>query len=284
MKTPRSLLQKSKQLTNDDYYRALFKRLMFEMLNDLSLDLYKDMDHKVSDEFEKHYLDNVSRLLKEEPLGHVLGYEWFYGLKLVVNKDVLIPRSETEELAGYVSADIFDYFSDTIDIVDVATGSGALACALKSDYPNANVFATDISEQALDVASINATNNNLDIQFFQGDMAKPLIDRNLLFDVVVCNPPYIKKHEQIESSVRNFEPHVALFGGEDGLDFYRRILDQLPMILKEKAMVAFEIGFDQKETIYHEINKRFDNVVVVCKKDINQKDRMVFIYFNLTPQ
>lgn len=283
MKTPRNLLFESKKLTQDNYFLALFKRLLFEMLNDQSMDLYKDMDKGVSDTFTQNYFDNVSRLLNDEPLGHVLGYEWFYGLKLFVSKDVLIPRSETEELAGYVSADIFDYFDESIDIVDVATGSGALACALKSDHPKANVVATDISEQALAIATKNATNNKLDIAFYQGDMANPLIDKNLLFDVVVCNPPYIKKNEEVETSVIDFEPHVALFGGEDGLDLYRKILDQLPMILKSKALVAFEIGFDQRETLLQEINKRFNDVLVECKKDINQKDRMIFIYFNITP-
>lgn len=283
MKTPRDLLFESKKLTQDNYFLALFKRLLFEMLNDQSMDLYKDMDKGISDTFAQNYFDNVSRLLNDEPLGHVLGYEWFYGLKLFVSSDVLIPRSETEELAGYVSADIFDYFDESIDIVDVATGSGALACALKSDHPKANVVATDISEQALAIATKNASNNKLDITFYQGDMANPLIDKNLLFDVVVCNPPYIKKSEEIEASVIDFEPHVALFGGEDGLDLYRKILDQLPMILKSKALVAFEIGFDQKETLLLEINKRFKDVLVECKKDINQKDRMIFIYFNITP-
>lgn len=283
MKTPRDLLFESKKITQDNYFSALFKRLLFEMLNDQSMDLYKDMDKGISDTFAQNYFDNVSRLLNDEPLGHVLGYEWFYGLKLFVSSDVLIPRSETEELAGYVSADIFDYFDESIDIVDVATGSGALACALKSDHPKANVVATDISEQALAIATKNASNNKLDITFYQGDMANPLIDKNLLFDVVVCNPPYIKKSEEIEASVIDFEPHVALFGGEDGLDLYRKILDQLPMILKSKALVAFEIGFDQKETLLLEINKRFKDVLVECKKDINQKDRMIFIYFNITP-
>lgn len=284
MKTPRNLLFESKQLTQDDYFLALFKRLLFEMLNDQSMDLYQDMDKSISDEFAQNYFKNTSRLLNDEPLGHVLGYEWFYGLKLFVSKDVLIPRSETEELAGYVSADILDYFDESIDIVDVATGSGALACALKSDYPKANVVATDISEQALAIATKNAINNKLDITFYQGDMAYPLIEKKLLFDVVVCNPPYIKKNEEIEASVMDFEPHVALFGGEDGLDLYRKILNQLPMLLKSKALVAFEIGFDQKDALLHEINKRFKDVLVECKKDINQKDRMIFIYFNITPE
>lgn len=284
MRTPRSLLTESKLLTQDDYFLSVFKRLLFEMLNEQNLDLYQDMDQPISDEFGDKYLENARRLLQDEPLGHVLGYEWFYGLKLIVNKDVLIPRSETEELVGNVSADIFDYFSETIDIVDIATGSGALACALKSDFPNANVVATDISEKALDVAKHNASNNNLEITFFQGDMAKPLIEHNLKFDVVVCNPPYIKKDEQIENSVRDYEPHVALFGGEDGLDLYRNVLDQLPAILKEKAIVAFEIGYDQKDAIQDEIGKRFKDVNVVCKKDINRKDRMIFIYFNITPE
>lgn len=283
MVTPRTLLVENKKSVDDEYFVALFKRLLFEMLQDKDIDLFNNMDKQLDEDFVKKYQNNKQRLRNHEPLGHVLGYEWFYGLKLKVNQDVLIPRNETEELCGNVSADIFDYFDENVDVVDIATGSGALACAIKSDYPNAHVVACDISEKAIDIAKENALAHQLDITFLVGDMAQPLIEKQLKFDVVMCNPPYIKNDEEIESSVKDFEPHVALFGGDDGLDLYRKVLDQVPFIIKEKALVAFEIGYDQKQALLKEINDRFKDVTIICKQDVNNKDRMIFIYFNITP-
>lgn len=284
MKTPRQLLSQLKNKDYDEYWLLLFRRLLFEMLADINVDLYNDMDVECDDEFVKRFESNIQRLLQNEPLGHVLGYEWFYGLKIKVNQDVLIPRGETEELVAHVSADIDDYFESTnLVIADIACGSGAIAIASKIDHPTATVFASDVSEKAIAVAKENATNNQADIMFYIGDMATPLIDNNIKVDVCICNPPYIKNKEALEDSVKNYEPHVALFGGEDGLDLYRKLLDQLPKILKPKAMVALEIGFDQKEAILFEINQRFDEVHVVTKTDIHGKDRMVFIYFDITP-
>jgi release factor glutamine methyltransferase len=284
MKTPRQLLVEQKNKGYDDYWNFLFRRLLFEMLSENDLDLFQDMDLELEESFSEAFLSNVERLLRDEPLGHVLGYEWFYGLKLTVNQDVLIPRGETEELVAHVSADIDDYFNDEeIVIADIACGSGAIAIASKLDHPNATVYASDVSDKAIAVAKKNAIDNEADITFFIGDMATPLIENNIKVDVCICNPPYIKNEEVIEDSVKNFEPHVALFGGKDGLDLYRKLLDQLPLLLNPKAIVAFEIGFDQKDAIFHEIQQRFPEASILSKQDIHQKDRMVFVYFNITP-
>jgi release factor glutamine methyltransferase len=284
MKTPRQLLVEQKNKGYDDYWNFLFRRLLFEMLFEKDLDLFKDMDLELDENFSEKFSNNVDRLLKDEPLGHVLGYEWFYGLKIKVNQDVLIPRGETEELVAHVSADIDDYFgNEEIVLADIACGSGAIAIASKIDHPNAIVHASDVSEKAIAVAKQNAIDNKADITFYVGDMATPLIEANIKVDVCICNPPYIKNEEDIEDSVKNYEPHVALFGGKDGLDLYRKLLDQLPLLLKPKAIVAFEIGFDQKDAILHEIKQRFANVSVLSKQDIHQKDRMIFVYFNITP-
>ena len=283
MITPRALLNENKQTITDDIMVSLLRRLLFEMLDHQGMDLYHDIDHQLAETFVVEYTNNKARILKDEPLGYVLGYEWFYGLKLKVNDAVLIPRSETEELAGYLSADIYDYFEGQAKVVDIGTGSGALACALKSDFESLDVVGTDISEDALVVAQENAKLNDLDIKFYQGDMAEPLIRAQAKFDVVVCNPPYIKRDELIEASVKDYEPHLALFGGVDGLNFYRKLLDQLPYILNEKAIVAFEIGYDQKDALIQEIRMRFEDVHIMSRQDINQKDRMIFMYFKIKP-
>lgn len=284
MKTPRQLLVEQKNKGYDDYWNALFRRLLFEMLAERGMDLFQDMDVELDQSFGGLFSSNVNRLLQDEPLGHVLGYEWFYGIKLTVNQDVLIPRGETEELVAHVSADIDDYFKDEeIVIADIACGSGAIAIASKLDHPKATVYASDVSEKAIVVAKKNAVDNEADITFYVGDMATPLIEHDIKVDVCICNPPYIKNEELIENSVKNFEPHVALFGGKDGLDLYRKLLDQLPSLLKPKAIVAFEIGFDQKDAILYEIQHRFPEAIILSKVDIHNKDRMVFVYFNITP-
>ncbi len=281
MKTPRHLLNNLKQQGLEPYYLSVGKRLLFEMLFELQLDLFKHMDEGISEAFVEQFELNVQKMLRDEPLGYILGFEWFYGYKMIVNKHVLIPRSETEELIGHVCADIDDYFSnENIVICDIATGSGAIAVALKKENPQAIVFASDISHDAINVAKENAHINDAEIEFFIGDMALPLIDRNIKVDVCVCNPPYIRSNEDIELSVKDYEPHIALFGGVDGLDLYRRLLDQLPLILNKRAVVAFEIGYDQKDALLDEIYSRYQDVIVKTKKDINHKDRMIFIYFN----
>jgi release factor glutamine methyltransferase len=253
---------------------------MFEMLSDINKDLYMDMDHVLENGFIEKFNHNIERLANEEPLGYVLGYEWFYGLKIHVDREVLIPRNETEELVGHVVADMDEFFEhDQLDVCDIATGSGAIAIAIKKEYPQAHVYASDISEGAIKLATQNAIFNSAEVSFFQGDMAEPLIQKGIKVDVCVCNPPYIKDDEHIQISVKDYEPHIALFGGHDGLDLYRKLLDQLPSLLKPKAIVAFEIGYDQSDALISEITMRFDRVTVKTKKDINQKNRMVFLFF-----
>jgi release factor glutamine methyltransferase len=280
MKTPRQLLNTLKKQGLNPFYISTCKRLLFEMLVESGLDLFKNMDDILSDDLITSFNYKVKRILNDEPLGYVLGYEWFYGYKITVDNHVLIPRSETEELVGYVCEAIDEYFDDeSVVICDIATGSGAIAVALKNEISNSKVIASDISSEAIEIAKRNAQLNDADVDFHVGDMALPLIESNIKVDVCVCNPPYIKSDENIELSVKDYEPHVALFGGQDGLDLYRRLLDQLPSILKDKAIVAFEIGYDQKEALLVEIESRFNNVKVISKKDINQKDRMIFLYF-----
>ncbi len=280
MRTPRQLLYHLKKMDLDRDVITTSKRLMYEMLFEIDKDLYMDMDHPLDDDFAELFLTRVKRLSNDEPLGYVLGYEWFYGHKIHVNEHVLIPRGETEELVGNVCVDIDEHFKgQPLDICDIATGSGAIAIAIKKEYHHSTVYGSDISQKAIETAADNAKRHQTDITWLIGDMALPLIEKGIKVDVCICNPPYIKSEEKIDRSVKEHEPHVALFGGADGLQLYRRLLDQLPMLLKPKAIVAFEIGFDQGQALSEEIKKRFDDVRVVIKKDMHQKDRMVFLYF-----
>ena len=271
------------QLKDTDISDEAVQILMLELCSMSHNDLYLNYDQEMPENLYKEFKDGVSRLLQNEPLQYILGYQWFYGYKIKVNEDVLIPRYETEELVANVLAD-GDYFfpdKDVIDIADVGTGSGAIALALKKEESKFNMYATDISETALKVAGENARDNDVEITFLQGDMLQPLIDRNLRLDILVSNPPYIPRQQEIQKSVDQYEPHVALFGGDDGLYFYRKIFADAHKVIKEKSFLAFEIGYDEKEAIVKEVEKYFPNDRYEVLKDINKKDRMLFIYHGI---
>ncbi len=256
---------------------------MTELAQMESYNLYSEYQNEVPEELLNRYEEGVQRILNHEPMEYVLGYSWFYGYKLFVNKDVLIPRVETEELVANILADIDEYFSDkdVIDCADIGTGSGDIAIALASEEKKVRMTATDISEEAVQVAKKNAEFNEVQIDFLIGNMTDPLIEKGIKLDVLVCNPPYIPSDEQLEESVREYEPHVALFGGADGLQYYREVFKAAPALLKEKAMMAFEIGYNQKEALLKEVENHFgDKARGEVLKDINGKNRMLFVYFN----
>lgn len=272
----------TKTLESHQIYAGFSRVLMLELLREENRDLYLEMSQEASSTLQEVYREKIALLTQDIPLGYVLGYEWFYGYKMLVDENVLIPRSETEELVGYVLSDIDDYFVNPV-VADVACGSGAIGIALAKELDQ-SIYATDISEGALEVAQKNATLNDVDLKIYQGDMLEPLIDRNIKLDVLVCNPPYIKNTEHIQSSVLTYEPHVALFGGEDGLYFYRRVLENADKVLNEKAMIAFEIGFDIGDAVVELAKHYFKDSKIELRQDMNGLDRMVFVYRGINPQ
>lgn len=254
------------------------KVFIFELCNEYQINLYLDIDSEVDNRVLDKFNKGIVRLLNNEPLNYVLGYSYFYGYKLKVDENVLIPRVETEELTSLVLSKYDEYYKgQVINICDVGTGSGAIAIALNKEEKNLRVYASDISETALNVAEENALNNQCSIEFLQGSMLQPYIDRNLKFEILVSNPPYIKNNEDIESSVFDYEPHVALFGGEDGLDYYRQIFSQAKKIMKDNALLFFEMGYDQKERLSLLCKEYFPDCMVNIYKDINKKDRMLML-------
>lgn len=256
---------------------------LLELTNMESHNLYLEFEEEMPEEIRTAYEQGVDLLVEGKPLAHILGFTWFYGYKFKVNDDVLIPRPETEELVANILAAHDEHFSndDTTTLIDVGTGSGAIAITLKKEEPNLHILASDISQEAIMVANENAKNNDATVCFCVGDMLEPFIDRQMKVDILISNPPYIPQHEAMEDSVVNYEPHVALFGGEDGLKFYRIIFEKAPQILKDKAMMAFEMGFDQKETLSALAKEYFPNAKIEVLKDMNNKDRMLFIYLNI---
>jgi release factor glutamine methyltransferase len=246
-------------------------------------DLYLHYEEEMPAELEQEFDEGMARILKQEPMEHVLGYSWFYGYKMIVNEDVLIPRPETEELCANILGRMDQYFpgNETIECTDVGTGSGAIAIVLAKEEPKVHMSATDISEEALATARKNAEINGAEIQFTAGDMLKPLIAAGTKLDVLVSNPPYIPAQEKMEKSVVDYEPHVALFGGEDGLKFYRMIFEDCRKVLKDKAFMAFEMGWDQRERMSALVEEILPGTRYEILKDMNGKDRMLFVYFNL---
>ncbi|WP_264192598.1 peptide chain release factor N(5)-glutamine methyltransferase [Mesobacillus subterraneus] len=222
----------------------------------------------------------VKRHAEGEPIQYIIGSEEFYGRRFEVNEHVLIPRPETEELVHGTLQRLDKLFPDrdSIDLVDVGTGSGAIAVTLKLEKPELKVTAVDLSEDAIEVASKNASQLGADIEFLHGDLLQPLILQRKKVDVVISNPPYIPVSDQewMSDIVTEHEPHMALFAGEDGLDLYRRFMEELPLVLKEKALVGFEIGAGQGEAVRGLLEKTFPQAKVEVVFDINGKDRMVF--------
>ena len=258
----------------------LVKAFIYELCNDHKINLYLEMDNEVDKELLEDFDKGIVRLLDGEPLNYVLGYSYFYGYRFMVNPDVLIPRPETEEIVGPILSQCDEYFKgEKIKVCDVGTGSGAIAIALKKEEPNLDVYASDISAEALEVAKINAQNNECDIHFLEGSMLEPYIDNDLKFDILVSNPPYIKSVEKVDSAVLDYEPHVALFGGEDGLKFYREIFENAHKILNKKALAFFEMGYDQKEALSALARDYYNDVDIKVFKDINGKDRMLMLKF-----
>jgi release factor glutamine methyltransferase len=210
---------------------------------------------------------------KGTPVQYIMCYEEFYGRSFIVNEEVLIPRPETEELV-YETLKRID--KRELKVVDIGTGSGAIAISLKLEQPSLMVHASDIAEESLKVARENASRLGAEIEFVQGDLLQPF--RGQKFDVVISNPPYIpiSDMETMSEVVTEHEPHRALFAGEDGLDFYRRFMEELPEVIAPGALVGFEIGAGQGEAVADLFKKAFVNVKVEVLNDINGKDRMVF--------
>lgn len=284
MSTYHAILKNAQKRMEDAGYGEQAALLyMLELTNKEAHNLYMEFEEEMDKDIETAYEAGIKRLLQGEPLGHVLGFEWFYGYRFHVGPDVLIPRPETEELVANVLAAYDEYFStlENVTAVDIGTGSGAIAISLKKEEENIHMMATDISEDAVTVAKQNADENEAVVNFMVGDMLEPLIDRNLKVDILISNPPYIPQEEQMEHSVVDYEPHVALFGGEDGLKFYRIIFENASKVLKERAMMAFEMGYNQKEALTAEARKYFPDAKIEVLKDMSGKNRMLFIYINL---
>ncbi|MGA9225470.1 MAG: peptide chain release factor N(5)-glutamine methyltransferase [Mesobacillus sp.] len=251
------------------HFSGLSRTSMLAMMRD-------DLDAGVWDILQKA----VKRHAEGEPIQYIIGSEEFYGRSFEVNDHVLIPRPETEELVYGTLKRLVKLFPEghPVELVDVGTGSGAISVTLKLEKPVLKVTAIDLSEDALGVARKNAATLGAEIDFIHGDLLQPLILQGKKVDAVISNPPYIPIADQewMSDIVTEHEPHMALFAGEDGLDLYRRFMDELPLVLKERALVGFEIGAGQGEAVAALLKNTFPHANIEIVFDINGKDRMVF--------
>ncbi|WP_044340558.1 peptide chain release factor N(5)-glutamine methyltransferase [Rossellomorea aquimaris] len=245
--------------------------------------LLAEQRRSVPEEKWEEYQDGIRQHVGGVPIQHIIGIEEFYGREFVVNEHVLIPRPETEELIYYGLAKMKDLFSEAetpLRAADVGTGSGAIAITLKleADRSPIEMMAVDISPEALAVARENSEKLGADVRFFEGDLLQPLIKEGVKLDILLSNPPYIPltDRETLSDVVIEHEPELALFGGEDGYDLYKRFMDELPLVMKEKCLIGFEVGVGQGETVADLLQDAFPAAHVEVVHDINGKDRMVF--------
>ena len=231
-------------------------------------------------EYLKKYLpkeklkEGLKKLKQGLPVQYIVGNVNFYGSILKVDKNVLIPRFETEFLVEKTINYAKKYLKEPLKILDIGTGSGAIAITLKKKL-NSKVDALDISKQALKIAKENAKNNNVEINFIHSNMLENIKDK---YDIIISNPPYISYDEEIEEIVKNNEPHIALYADNDGLEYYEIILKSIKNYINTPAIIAFEIGMKQGLIIKEIAKKYIDNAKIKIEKDLNGKDRYLFIF------
>ena len=221
--------------------------------------------------------DAIESLNRGIPVQYIVGNVDFYGYNFEVNSDVLIPRFETEELVDRTIKYVQKYLDDDVKIVDLGCGSGCIGITLSCEL-GVVVDAVDISDEALEVARRNCIKNNASVNFYLGNMLKPLNDR---YDVIISNPPYISYDEKIDQIVYDNEPHIALYASNDGLFFYEEILKNCKSYLRDKFLIAFEIGCTQGDRVKELALKYLPGSSVLIEKDLSNRDRFVFIFNNV---
>ncbi|AEB25899.1 MULTISPECIES: peptide chain release factor N(5)-glutamine methyltransferase [Bacillus] len=252
------------------------------LLNDTGMDrskLLANLQEPVGEDELYRFRRHVEMHKEGVPIQYIIGKEQFYGREFFVNDDVLIPRPETEEVVFHLLDKQKRVFSEgeRLNVIDIGTGSGAIAVTLALECGHFSVAASDISKEALQVAERNAQNLGADVRFLQGDLLTPFISSGKKADIIVSNPPYISEEEMADLSdiVRFHEPLHALTDGGDGLKFYKRFMEDLPLVMKDKALVVFEIGYNQGKAVEDLFRHSFPNAEVEVVKDINGKDRTV---------
>ena len=251
------------------------KLLLADLLDINPLELLLHLDEEIEEEKLELYKREVEALSNNKPLQYVIGSVNFYGNRFLINENVLIPRYETEELVEKTVAFANEMFDYPVDVLDIGTGSGVIGITLEKIISTRSVDLSDISKEALEVAKQNIEKLESKANTIHSDIFEN-IDKK--YDIIISNPPYIKDDEEIEDIVKDNEPHLALYAGKDGLDIYRKIFENIEDYMKEKCLIALEIGSDQTDDLLRLVKDKLSNVEIVVKKDMQGRDRMLFIY------
>lgn len=247
---------------------------VYRSLKNLSFtDFVFALQQEVTKEEENFVEEIYQQLVAHKPAQYIIGHADFFGMQLKVDERVLIPRPETEELVELI---LVENLEDKLKVLDIGTGSGAIALALAKNRPDWSVTAADISQDALELASENASNQNLNIFFKKSDCFAEISEK---YDIIVSNPPYISREDESEVglNVLHSEPHLALFADEDGLAIYRRIAEDAKDYLTDGGKIYLEIGYKQGQSVPDLFRKHLPEKRIRTLKDQFGQDRMVAV-------
>lgn len=251
------------------------ERLLMERQNWTRTDFVLHLHEEMPSDVKRQLLADIAEYGGGRPLQHILGYEWFYGLKFKVTHNTLIPRPETEEIVDRFLQQTKQ--KSSLKVLDIGTGTGAIAITIKKERPQYEVTATDLSAKALAVAKENAETNKVSVRFREGDLTHPVESEK--FDVILSNPPYIGEDEKdvMDQSVLDYEPPMALFAENNGLLIYQRLATELPQLLLPNGQIYLEIGYKQGQKVKKLFEQAFPNSLVRVEKDLSGHDRLLFV-------
>lgn len=298
----KEVIEEGKSLLNKSGFEdsgIIARELLCHVLNKSKQYLVINMDEEVEEKNYQNFIDNINEIIDGKPLQYITKKQEFMGLEFYVDENVLIPQPDTEILVESV-LDICNNMADKktnidilvesvldicnniktkkIKILDLCTGSGAiaisLASALKNNNIEAEIFASDISEKALEIAKKNNKSNNTNVKFIDSDLFTNIHDNN--FDIIVSNPPYIKKRviNTLSKQVQS-EPIIALDGGDDGLYFYKKIAEQAIKFINNNGFLCLEIGYDQKKEVVDLLKKHKEYAEINAIQDLSNNDRCI---------
>lgn len=236
---------------------------------------HKDDEFTQNEKFEADF----AKLMQGMPVEYVINEATFLHTKLYVDRRVLIPRMETEELIANLSERIMDYYDPRNYLVcaDIGTGSGAILCALRTLFPNWLLIGSDISEQALEVAKKNVADNHVNATLIQGSGLEPYIKSKTNLDIIVSNPPYIINRDDVQESVKNYEPEEALYLDKEH-SVYEDIFKNYRSVKKGTLLMAFEIGYDLEEYLTDLMKQYLEDYEFEFIKDLNGLTRFLFVF------
>lgn len=248
--------------------------LLKEMMGWTTTDLLTRRKRQMTLEERRTYISTIKKAARGIPVQYIVGHEWFFDRKFKVTSDTLIPRPETEEWFERYLNRLPDR---PLTVLDIGTGSGVLAISHKLQRPQDKVLAVDISSKALAVAQDNASRLSADVSFLTSDLTCSIKEK---IDVVISNPPYISREEMavMDTSVIDYEPHLALFAQEEGLAIYNRLAQELPAVLKSECWIIIEYGYRQKAQVEHIFSAAFPTAHIEMWQDMSGNNRALYLF------